>query len=66
MFLLFGLGHMKEHCQKKNGKGPIASTNYLEVMVDDEKVTLAKLNQFYGVKNNVFFGTKVPEKRIQW
>jgi hypothetical protein len=32
----FGMGHTKKRCWKKNGKGPIASANYLEVLVDDE------------------------------
>jgi hypothetical protein len=40
----FGLGHTKEQCWKKNGRGPIVITNYLEVLVDDEETTLAKLN----------------------
>lgn len=40
----FGLGHIEEQCWEKNGRGPIAIANYLEVLVDDKKTTLAKLN----------------------
>jgi hypothetical protein len=40
----FGLGHTKEQCWKKNGRRLVAITNYLEVLVDDEETTLAKLN----------------------
>jgi hypothetical protein len=43
-FKNYGLGHIEEQCWEKNGRGPIAIANYLEVLVDDEKTTLAKLN----------------------
>jgi hypothetical protein len=56
----FGLGHTKERCWKKNGKGFTTITNYLEVSVNDEKATLTELNQLCGIKNNIFLGTKVP------
>jgi hypothetical protein len=56
----FGLGHIKECCWKKNGKCLIAITNYLEILVNDEKATLTKLNLLCGIKNNIFLGTKVP------
>jgi hypothetical protein len=35
----FGLGHTEERCWK-NGKGLPATTNYLEVLVNDEDATL--------------------------
>jgi hypothetical protein len=54
---------MKERRWKKNRKGPTTSTNYLEVLVDDENATLAKFNQLRGIKNNVFFGTRVPRRK---
>ncbi len=49
----FGLGHMEVHCWKKNGKGHVTFANYLEVLIDGEEATLAKLNRLCGVKNNV-------------
>jgi hypothetical protein len=39
-----GLSHIKECCWKKNGKGPLATTNYLKVLINDEEATLAELN----------------------
>jgi len=39
-------------------------TNFLEVLINDEKVTLTKLNQLCGVKHNVFFGVKMPKRRL--
>jgi hypothetical protein len=50
----FGSSHIEEHCWKKNGKGPIAITNYLEVLVNDEEATLTELNQLCGVKKHIF------------
>jgi hypothetical protein len=35
----------------------------LEVLVDNEEVTLAKLNQLCGAKKNIFLGTKVPKHK---
>jgi len=57
------LGHIEEQCWEKNGRGPIAIANYLEVLVDDEKTTLAKLNWLCGANNNVLSRTKVPRWR---
>jgi hypothetical protein len=57
------LGHIEEQCWEKNGRGPIAIANYLEVLVDDEKTTLAKLNWLCEANNNVFSRTKVPRWR---
>lgn len=38
----FGMGHIKDKCQKhgKDGKMPTIAINYLEVLVDDEEATL--------------------------
>ncbi len=35
----------------------------MEVLVNDEEATLAKLSRLCGVNNNIFFGTRVPRKR---
>jgi hypothetical protein len=39
----FGLGHTKDQCWKKTTKGHAATTNFLEVLVNDEKATLLEL-----------------------
>jgi hypothetical protein len=59
----YGLGHVEKHCWKKNGKGLPATTNYLEVLVNDEEATLTQLNRLCGVKNNVFLREKVPRHK---
>jgi hypothetical protein len=55
----FGLRHIEEQCWKKNGRGPTAIANYLEVLVNDEKTTLVKFNPLCGAKNNVFSRTRI-------
>jgi hypothetical protein len=40
MYCCFGMGHTREQCWKKNWKGPITTTNYLEVLVNDKEATL--------------------------
>jgi hypothetical protein len=39
-----GMGHIEDSCSRKNGKGPFASVNFLEVLVNDEKTTLIELS----------------------
>ncbi len=56
----FKLNHTEDCCWKKNGKGPSATTNYLEVLINDEEATLTELNRLCEVKNNVFSRTRVP------
>jgi hypothetical protein len=38
----FGLRHIEDRCWKKFAKGLFVTTNFLEVLVDDEKATLLK------------------------
>jgi len=38
------MGHIEGRCWRNYGKGPFSSANFLELMVNDEKTTLAKLN----------------------
>jgi len=59
----YGLGHVEKCCWKKNGKGLLATTNYLEVLVNDEEATLTQLNRLCGMKNNVFLKEKVPRHK---
>jgi hypothetical protein len=44
----FGLGHTKYRCWKKSTNGLFTTTNFLEVLVDDEEATLLKLNHICG------------------
>jgi hypothetical protein len=48
------MGHTKDRCWKKNWKGSFAFMNFLEMLVNDEKATLTKLNWLCGVKHNNF------------
>jgi hypothetical protein len=50
-----GLGHTKERCWKKKYSKPGAATNYLEVMIDDEKITTIQLNKICGSNHELFF-----------
>jgi hypothetical protein len=58
------MGHAENMCWRKNGEGPSTFANFLEVFVNDEKVTLAKLNYLCGIKHNVFFGVRMPKRRM--
>jgi len=51
----FGLGHTEDKCWKKFAKGLPATTNFLEVLVNDEKATLAELNCVCGGDQHIFF-----------
>jgi len=43
-FLCLGMGHTKDKCWKKNGKGPSTFANFLKVLVNDEEATSIELN----------------------
>jgi len=62
----FGMGHNENRCWKRGKDGKITSTsnNYLEVLVNDEKVTLEQLNMLCGTKHDIFFGARIPRKRL--
>ncbi len=59
------LGHSKDKCWKKpkDGKAHPRSTNFLEVMLNDEEATLHKLNKLCG-SENLFSYTRVPRRRM--
>jgi hypothetical protein len=44
----FGLGHMEDRCYKKSAKRLPTTTNFLEVLVDDEKAAFIELNRICG------------------
>jgi predicted aspartyl protease len=60
-----GLGHSKDRCWKrsKDGKSYPRAANFLEVLSDDEEVTLQQLNKLCG-SENVFSYTRVLRRRL--
>ncbi len=58
------MGHMEDRCWKKSAKGPVATTNFLEVLVNDEETTLLELNYICGEEEHVFFGIKMQKRRL--
>jgi len=56
--LCLRLGHSKDRCWKKleDGKSHFGTSNFLEVLLSDEEVTMQQLNKLCGDKN-VFFYT---------
>jgi hypothetical protein len=55
------MGHTKERCWKKNLKIGVVVANFLKVLVDDEKATLAQLICIYESNNDVFSHVKSPK-----
>ncbi len=60
----FGLGHIEDLCYKKCVKGLPATTNFLEVLVDDEEATLVELNRVSGEDQHIFSRVKIPKKKL--
>jgi hypothetical protein len=61
-----GLGHLEDRCWKKpkDGKPHSGTTNFMEVLLDDEEATLQQLNRLCG-SEKVFSYTRVPRRRIR-
>ncbi len=60
-----GLGHSKDRYWKKKDTKPSNSiANYLEVLVNDEKSTLTKLNMICGVNHHLSSGNRIPKRRL--
>jgi hypothetical protein len=59
------LGHSEDRCWKKpkDGKPHFGTTNFVEVLLDDEEATLQQLNRLCG-NEKVFSYTRVPRRRI--
>ncbi len=57
------LGHSEDRCWKKpkDGKAHSGTTNFVEVLLDDEQATLQQLNMLCGDKN-LFSHTRVPRR----
>ncbi len=60
-----GLGHSEDRCWKKpkEGKPHPRTTNFVEVLLDDEEATLQQLNRLCG-SEKVFSYTRVPRRRV--
>jgi len=60
-----GLGHSEDRCWKKpkEGKSHSGTTNFLEVLLNDEAATLQQLNKLCG-NENLFSYTQEPRRRI--
>jgi len=58
--------HTEDRCLKrgKDGKTTPTSNNYLEVLVNDGKATLEQLNMLCNIKHDIFFGTRIPKRRL--
>jgi len=59
-----GMGHSEDRCWKKDTKPSNYTTNYLEVLVNDERATLTKLNRICGANHHLSFGNKIPKRRL--
>jgi hypothetical protein len=59
-----GLGHSEDKCWKKpkDGKSTAGTTNFLEVLLDDEVATKQQLNKLCG-NENLFSYTRVSRRR---
>jgi hypothetical protein len=55
---------MEDRCWKKSTKDLLASTNFLEVLVEDEEATLVELNRICGGDQHIFSGVRIPKKRL--
>jgi len=58
----FGQGQTKNRCWKKSTNGHTTTTNFLEVLVNDEEGTLSELNNICGKEEHVFFRIRMPNK----
>jgi len=60
-----GLGHSKDRCWKKSKDGKVhpGSANFLEVLLNNEEVTMQQLNRLC-VNENIFSHTRAPRRRM--
>jgi hypothetical protein len=50
--------------KKKDTKPSNSTANYLEVLVNDEKTILTKLNRICGVNHHLSSGNMIPKRRL--
>jgi hypothetical protein len=57
--------HSEDRCWKKKDTKPLNSiANYLEVLVNDEDVSLNELNKICGANHHLTFGNMIPKRRL--
>jgi len=60
-----GMGHLEDlYWKRKDIKPSNSTTNYLEVLVNDEKATLIELNRICGANHHLSFGNMIPKRRL--
>jgi hypothetical protein len=60
-----GMGHSEDLCWRKKDIKPSNSTaNYLEVLVNDERATLNKLNKICGANHHLASKNRIPKRRL--
>jgi len=45
-------------------KGSFVANNYLEVLINDEEITLEQLNRLCNMKHDVFLGAMIPRRHL--
>jgi len=62
-----GMGHSEDRCWKKKNTKPSNSTsNYLEVLVNDEEATLNELNKICGANHHLTLKTGFQKENSQY
>jgi hypothetical protein len=60
-----GLRHSEDrYWKKKDNKPSNSTTNYLEVLVNDEDATLKKLNKICGANHHLSSRNNIPNRRF--
>jgi hypothetical protein len=60
-----GIRHLEDHCwRKKDTKPSNSTTNYLEVLVNDEEATLNELNKICSANHHLTYGNMIPKRRF--
>jgi hypothetical protein len=60
-----GMGHSEDRgWKKKNTKPSNSTTNYLEVLLNDEEATLNELNKICGANHHLTSRNRIPKRRL--
>ncbi len=60
-----GLGHLEDrYWKKKDTKPSNSTTNYLEVLVNDEQATLTELNKICGANHHLSSRNMIPKRKL--
>jgi hypothetical protein len=61
---MFWIRALENKCWKEFAKGLSTTTNFLEFLVDDEKVTHSKLNRICGGDQHIYSRVRIPKRRF--